>query len=445
MQCHYISIFSIFAIVLLSFDARAEIQQSHSGKFDDRFGYHLFDPHSISSNLQMVSLDKKIQFNSWSGVFAARAWHEASYINDGQEYPNSLRQADSEELTLRDFYLQYKVENTFIRIGNQQVVWGEAFGFFYSDIINPKDLRDGGFRELEDIRIPVPIINLKYSLDRFSIQAIYLPKAYFNMNPLPGSDFSARIKELNFANTLSVNRNLSAAIEPANGEYGGRLSLNTQGIDTSWFFFSYLDRTPHYTINSSSSLPNSISLDEHHSRIFSTGATLSYEKSGFVYRLEALKTFNRKYTNIIFSQAGVPSLNNPFSDESIFVLGLDLPQVEKFNFGFQYSESSISDYFENSLRPQVQQLFSLRASSAFSDNHTGQVIYANQTNDGSSALQLEYLYSGFDKIEFKLGADFFEGASSSHFGSIHHASRIYTHIRLWFSDSTSQKSESSNL
>jgi hypothetical protein len=40
--------------------------------------------------------------------------------------------------------LQYKRNKFQLRFGNQQLVWGEAFGFFFADIINPKDTREFG-------------------------------------------------------------------------------------------------------------------------------------------------------------------------------------------------------------------------------------------------------------------------------------------------------------
>ena len=47
-----------------------------------------------------------------------------------------------------------------VRVGNQSVVWGEAFGAYYADIVNPKDLRQSALGDVATWRLPIPMVNV---------------------------------------------------------------------------------------------------------------------------------------------------------------------------------------------------------------------------------------------------------------------------------------------
>ena len=102
----------------------------------------------------------------WSLLAGARGYAEAAYGANRGRYSDAVRERDSHELLMRDFYLEYKSGTALVRLGNQQVVWGEAFGFYFADIVNPKDLREYGLGDLTDQRLQVPMLNAKLLFSR---------------------------------------------------------------------------------------------------------------------------------------------------------------------------------------------------------------------------------------------------------------------------------------
>ena len=252
------------------------------------------------------------------------------------------------------------------------------------------------------------------------------------MNPLPGSDFAFPFTSYVGINQIEINRSDSDDIRVGHDEYGGRASLNLGGIDTSVFIFSYLDRAPYYQVDPTSALPASLTLDELHSRIVSTGVTASFDFESFVFRMEAVNTRNRNYANVTTNSFGVPQLGHFTSDENVFVIGVDAPTWEQINLGIQYSENKITQYTAGLLRPQDESLLSLRVSRPFFDRQSAQIIYAYQVSDGGTLVQLQYLVPAYDNFEFKIGSDLFNGSNMSPFGEMHRATRVYTSIKYWF-------------
>lgn len=102
--------------------------------------------------------------NHWSGN--SLATHELSNSFD-LAYDDVLREA------YFDYNLGQLPEEDgklFARIGKQQVVWGKADGFRLLDLINPFDYREPFYPNFEDVRIPMWMINLNYTLPRQVLQ-----------------------------------------------------------------------------------------------------------------------------------------------------------------------------------------------------------------------------------------------------------------------------------
>jgi len=66
---------------------------------------------------------------------------------------------------LREFYISYSNPKFFLRVGKQQVAWGEADGLRLMDVINPLDIRRGPFYDTqgyEEVRIPKWLIKTEF-------------------------------------------------------------------------------------------------------------------------------------------------------------------------------------------------------------------------------------------------------------------------------------------
>ncbi|MBK7892337.1 MAG: hypothetical protein IPJ84_16285 [Bdellovibrionales bacterium] len=188
---------SFFITVLFILTAAdSALGQAASGKplewkLDTRsgLGMHTNGSNDLATHRHQLEFEQVSRPSSqWIFKLGARARVEAAYAANPTRY-GDLAQKEGQETELREVSGQFRSGGFSAKIGSQTVVWGEAFGAFYADIVNPKDLREAAIGELAEIRRPMEMINLQYVDDTWSIQALYAP--FFRSNWLPGyqSDF----------------------------------------------------------------------------------------------------------------------------------------------------------------------------------------------------------------------------------------------------------------
>lgn len=125
-------------------------------------------------------------------------------------------------------------------IGLQTIAWGESYGMYVADIVNPRDLRDILFNDIAWTRIPVFAANVQLLVESFSLQLIGVPLGEHNLLPATGSagDF------------FPVNAVHMEAPRPhlgADSEFGARLGwLFSSGFDASLLFYQHRNRNPVY-------------------------------------------------------------------------------------------------------------------------------------------------------------------------------------------------------
>jgi len=411
--------------------AASKPKYSYEGDFDAQLAEHLHDPKDLASQKLNFQFEQKATFNSqWKGALGLSAWDETSFATVPARYSGDVIRDDSRDLRLRNAFVQYKSDNLFLRVGNQQVVWGEAFGFFYSDIINPKDLRYGLFGDFSQIRLQTPMVNAKLDFSQVSLQAIVIPKPYFNLIPSPGNDFAYPYQNVVPVPNIEVRRQTSLPLSGANMEAGGRASFLLDRLDLSAFYFNYYDRDPWYVISPDTQLPTTLVLEERHSRVQSFGLTATDDFEGFVIRLEALTTRGRTLPTALTTNFG-PTLSTAKLDDYIYVIGVDIPTWEKWNLGFQWSQDILSQNSPGLLRQQNISLASLRLQRPFFSNHSAELLYTYSVLDNGQRLEFNYGVPISGRIETHLGIDFLGGPSSSAFGSIYQATRAFVLFRYF--------------
>ncbi len=140
---------------------------------------------------------------------------------------------DKTALDLREAYMSYEKEGWDLRMGRQIVVWGVADGLRVTDCVSPFDYTEFLARDYDDIRMPVNGIRLRYSVDLLTFEALCIPVSDFFI--LPTDRNNPWAVSLPSA-TLPYSFDLESGKPEkkfSNIEYGGRLCVNSSGIDFS--------------------------------------------------------------------------------------------------------------------------------------------------------------------------------------------------------------------
>jgi len=129
----------------------------------------------LHSAYQIWYLDSNVRFTRNLEVRGIlRLWGDLAYqlLSDNSHFERYFKSSkknlnwdDDFDQILREFYISYYTENFFVRIGKQQIGWGEADGLRLIDVINPLDSRRGPFYDTEgyeEVRIPKWMIKTEF-------------------------------------------------------------------------------------------------------------------------------------------------------------------------------------------------------------------------------------------------------------------------------------------
>lgn len=423
------------SLVLFLSPAQAARKANYQVKFRNQLGAHINKPsQGLATNRMMLDGQQTLTWTSGlQAHMAGRVRTEGAYSDNPDIFTNEQAQKDASDVELRDLYLKYGKGSTMIRVGNQQVVWGEAFGFFFADLVNPKDLRENslfGLFEMADLRDPIPLVDFQWRGSDWTIQLIYGLTAPKNRMPRWGAPLSG-ISSADIGGTGAdgeVKIKSKSELDDSKGDTGLRMSNNFGNADVSVFGFSYIDRMPYYTLSSMSFFPFSITLQERQSRVASYGATLTYDFSGYLLRSELVFTEDRRLNTLSGATIG-----SSLANEGVVVLGLDLPPVGAWTLGFQGSHTELSGYDGVLMaRDPKQSMLAARLSRDFLTLHKIEMTSHWSIDDGGSIFSGRWTFSRSSGLEFLAGWEALYGGKNSMFGRMQDGSRFMIGIRSVF-------------
>lgn len=177
---------------------------------------------------------------------------------------------------LREAYAYYSDNHWDVRAGRQIITWGVADALRLTDIISPMDYTEFLAQDYDDIRIPVGGLRVRFSREKWSMEAVAIPVSSFFDLPTDAE------------NPWSVGP-IAIGAEPShnayNMEYGGRLAFFLSGID---FSFSAL-----HTWNKQPVLCNGVG---EYRRMTMLGADVSVPMGKFVVRGEVAEYLDELQT-----------------------------------------------------------------------------------------------------------------------------------------------------
>lgn len=62
-----------------------------------------------------------------------------------------------------------------LRMGWQKIAWGETFGFYIADLVNPRDYSNPWLNDIDWMRLSVPALQFKWLGDALSIETVLTP------------------------------------------------------------------------------------------------------------------------------------------------------------------------------------------------------------------------------------------------------------------------------
>lgn len=356
--------------------------------------------------------------------FATKLEARSEFSSLALDYNDQLalkNKNQSFDLYFGETYLRYKGEKTIFQMGYQELVWGEAFGFNFADFITPKNLNATLLSEVDESRRPIPLIQIKIFSEWLTTQLVYGPKAEYSKNYPLGLFFRSVFKN----ERLELVEDENSWFEKHEG--GARLSTTLSGMDFSLFSYSYLDRTPYYTI-AQYNANTLVTFKENHSRVNSTGFSFSTTLGDYVLRADLVAHKNKQIN--FFTQTGI---GNQRVNSSDLVISLDTPSYDGYSFFGVLATSRLDHEVAGGFRKQNQNIVSLKMSKELTDLGKLEFVLFSELVEKSHGAQFESVWNINDKTDISIGTEFYFGDDAGSASRFKKYNNVFIKFKNYFS------------
>ncbi len=404
-----------------------------NGELRQETAFRVAEPFNFSKFKNQVRLDLKFLFSDHFKLrIGGRAWVDGVYDLTDQ-YPEFVKDDMRTQAMLRDAYLDILYPDINIRIGLQQIVWGEALGQFFGDVVTPKDLREFFLPSFEYLRIPIWAVDLQFRfLPNANLELVLSPDMTVNRFALPGADFAFRIPAPAGVETVVLDDNRPET-DFKRWNFGTRISALFSGWDVAGFYYTSPDHIPGLA-KSFSADPFTgnplLTIEPVHERVHHFGTTVSKGLGdALILRGEFVYTKDRLMNSTI------PTLDRGLVKKDLFryVLGADysLWGNALLNGEFQQEvvTSSHADLDDQALRSWVFLRFQ---KPLLNDKLIPQLVVIVGLDGFDTMIGPRLSYDLTNSIQFLWGADFFTGPAEQLYGQFDGQDRVFMNTQWRF-------------
>lgn len=395
--------------------------------------FRVGSPKDFSKIKQYVELNFKFLFNDTIHLkFGGRAWYDAIYDLTDQ-FPSDVDNQMKKEVALRDAYIDIYAKNVQIRLGHQQIVWGDALALFVADVVNPKDLREFILPPFDYVRLPIWSLDLRwFFLSNATLEIVATPDQTISKLALPGADFSffpAPNQTFTVGPLLPgvpievLSEKAPASFKNWNG--GGRITFLAHGWDFSWLYYNTISHLPGIfktlAIDTTTGHPVLL-LNPVHQRQQDFGFTFTKGVKSSILRGEFVFTKNVLFNSndVLFNQ-GVTK-GNLFS----YVIGFDTTLGGKVDMISEFQQQVVVGDTSNISKPSVDSWIALRFETGFLDETLiPEIVFVVGLRKGDTLIRPRINFLVTDSIMLSWGADIFTGPRDTLYGQFRDSSRIY--------------------
>jgi hypothetical protein len=327
------------------------------------------------------------------------------------DFADQLEPGRHVDVELRELYLDFELGDTQLRLGKQQVVWGQADGLRVLDVINPLSYREFILPDLEDRRIPLWIVNAEIAIGVAMLQLLWIVDQSYDEFPDAGAAFAFSSAQFRPALDGRQADGFRSLDKPdswlADSDVGFRLSTFTGGWDlTANYLYHYQDQ-PVPAVELSS---DSIVVAPTYRRTHLAGGSASKAFGAFVFRSE-LGYSTHRYFTAIDQPDGLEE-----SHEISGVLGLDYSGFTDLFISGQFFQSTVPAS-RGMRRPRHERNLTLLLRRDFANNTIAfEVLAIHNTNASDGLVQAELSYQLTSNLTVRAGADIFYGDPEGLFG-----------------------------
>ncbi|MBL4734107.1 MAG: hypothetical protein JKY18_01985 [Flavobacteriales bacterium] len=334
-------------------------------------------------------------------------------------------------MELRELFLHAKVWKTLnLRIGKQQIVWGETDGLKLLDVINPQYFREFILDDFEDSRIPLWSVKAEFPLRKLKVQLLWIPDQTYHVLIDPQAPYFP--KSAFPEPPPGIKTTFGPTEKPTDllldSDAGIKLSALIKGWDITANYFYYYDDFPVF-YNSLSFMDTGeplITINPKYERHHLLGATFNKPIKFVTLRGEIGYTLDQNFPSIDPNAVmGVVQ-----SDQLGSAIGLDMIKGENIISAQLFTNYLIDDVPAYN-RDRVEWNVSLLLSREFmNDSFKAEALWVHSTNHQDGMLRPKVSYWLSSNVQVLLSSDIFYGDKQELFGQFTDRSRVSTGL-VW--------------
>jgi hypothetical protein len=210
---------------------------------------------------------------------------------------------------------------------------------------------------------------------------------------------------------------------------GLRLSYLISGWDLSGFYYTALDSSPAFFRRISAAPVPTVIFRPDHERIHQLGATVSKDFGSFVFKGEAIYTWDRWFsvTNIGDSD-GVARQN--FLD---YIFGVEFPLPRESRLNVQFFQRVFTTHDEDIIPRKVESGMTFLASTKlFNEKVEPELLMIQSLNRTDWMTRFKVTWNFRENWRFVVGTAFFGGPDLGFWGRFDKSDRVFTELRYAF-------------
>jgi len=344
-----------------------------------------------------------------------------------------LTLGDGIDAEIREAYLDTQIGSTYLRLGKQQIVWGQADGLKVLDVLNPQSFREFILDDFDNSRIPLWSVNVEVPVGDFTLQLVWIPDTTYNDIPAPGALYAFTSTTI-VPSPSSLPNGVPVTFQPldkpsnafSDSDVGLKLSAFVGGWDLSLNYAYHYQDIPvvRRTVEAAG-----VVVRRNYERSHLLGGTFSNVFADFTLRGEL--GFS---TDKWFQTADVRDADGVVrSDEFAYVLGLDYSGFTDWFISAQILQSYLSNTPAGLVRGNVESNMTLLIKRDFmNETVRAEALLIQSLNTGDGSLQLSVDYDWKSNITLRFGADIFYGTINGLFGQFRDTDRVTLGVELSF-------------
>lgn len=346
-------------------------------------------------------------------------------------YPDPARNDQRWYGIIGETYIDTSFKGWDLRLGRQNIVWGEMVGLFFADVVTAKDLRHFILPSFDVIRIPQWAARSEYFMGDTHFELLWIPVTTFDRIGKPGAEFYPFQVPAPAGFTQQFRDDQLPARSLANSNLGARVSTLQKGWDLSAFWYKSMDSSATFYSEIVPTGPSSgtITYTPRHDRIWQVGGTVSKDAGeSAVFKAEAVYNSGRNFNVTRVSQPG----GVVQKDTLDYALGIDYTLPEDARLNVQLFQRVFAGHDSDMLLERYETGATLLYNRKIAPKLEGEMLWIQSLNRWENLIRPRLIWKLDSNLRMAAGVDVFNGPLTGYLGRFAARDRIYIETRLDF-------------